>query len=119
MLARFDDLPDPGAIALTFRGEGAYFSLILARRGDAVFAYENNCPHAGYPLQRADGRVLLQDARYLVCNAHGASFLLDTGACAGGPCNGEGLKPFAVELRDGVVLTPSRRDRDSDRGAGA
>lgn len=117
-LAYFNDLPDPGAVALSFQSDGAYFSLLIARRGDAVFGYENACPHAGYPLQRADGRVLVQDGRYLVCGAHGASFMLDTGACAGGPCNGEGLRPLAVEVREGAVLM-RRPDRHSDRGGGA
>jgi nitrite reductase/ring-hydroxylating ferredoxin subunit len=104
VLARLADLPDPGAAALTFHVAGAYFSILLARRGARVLAYENRCPHAGYPLQRADGRVLVQEGRYLVCGAHGASFMLDTGACAGGPCNGEPLAPLAIELCDGAVV---------------
>ena len=105
-LAWFGDVPDGGALVLSFQNEGAHFSLLIARHANTAFAYENVCPHAGYPLQRADGRVLAQEGRYLVCGAHGASFVLDTGACAGGPCNGAGLTPFAVEVRDGAVLRP-------------
>ncbi len=117
-LTRLEDVPDPGAVVLRFQSDGAHFSILITRRAHAVFAYENVCPHAGYPLQRADGRVLVQEGRYLVCGAHGASFVLDTGACAGGPCNGEGLTPLAVEVCEDSVLM-RRPDRHSDRGGGA
>jgi nitrite reductase/ring-hydroxylating ferredoxin subunit len=46
----------------------------------------------------------VQEGRYLVCGAHGASFALEDGACAGGPCNGDGLERIAVTVRDGVVV---------------
>lgn len=84
---------------------GKRVSLLLTRRGASVSAFLNRCPHAGYPLQRADGRVLVQERRYLVCGAHGASFDLTTGACAGGPCNGEGLTPVAVTVIGDDVVT--------------
>jgi nitrite reductase/ring-hydroxylating ferredoxin subunit len=80
-------------------------SLILTRRGESVRAFLNRCSHAAYPLQRADGRMLVQEGRFLVCGVHGASYTLDDGACAGGPCNGKGLTPVAIEHRDGVIYT--------------
>jgi nitrite reductase/ring-hydroxylating ferredoxin subunit len=119
-IARFDDLPDPGARAFDFAEGEARFSLILARQGAAVFAYENVCPHAFYPLDRPDGRVVMQSERYLVCTAHGASFAVETGACVGGPCNGEGLQPIAVTLTDGDVRMGAipRPDPGSDHRPG-
>ncbi|HWA00047.1 MAG TPA: Rieske (2Fe-2S) protein [Caulobacterales bacterium] len=103
LIARLEDLPDASARAFDFREGAAIFSLILARRGDEVFAYENECPHAGYPLERPDGRVLMQEGRFLVCSAHGASFQVEDGECAGGPCDGDALTPFAIVVRDGEV----------------
>lgn len=100
ILARVDELADPCAIVVH---TDEYVSLIVTRRGDAIAAFRNKCPHAGYPLQRADGRVVVQEGRYLVCAAHGASFGLSDGVCAGGPCNGDGLERVAVVVRDGVV----------------
>lgn len=117
-LASLDDVPEAGARAFYFESGAMRYSLLLARRGELVFAYENRCPHAGYPLERPDGRIVVQEQRFLVCTAHGASFVLDTGACAGGPCNGEGLTPIAVEARDGAVFMLPR-DPCSDRGGGA
>lgn len=99
-LARISDVPDGGAIVVT---ASSGKSILLARRGEQVFAYENRCAHAEYPLERADGAVTVQEGRYLVCAVHGASYALDTGACAGGPCNGKGLKRVAIEISGGVV----------------
>jgi len=104
VLARLADLADPCAIVAPVPGD-RYATLIVTRRGDLVAAFRNKCPHAGYPLQRADGRVVIQEGRYLVCGAHGASFALDTGACAGGPCNGDALQRVAIEVAGGLVRT--------------
>lgn len=104
-LARREDVPDAGAVVI-YAGEGdARVSLILTRQGEAIACFRNRCAHANYPLQRADGRIMVQDARYLVCAAHGASYALTDGACAGGPCNGEGLERIAIVVRDGLVFT--------------
>jgi nitrite reductase/ring-hydroxylating ferredoxin subunit len=104
-LARVDALADPCAIVVDIEHDGWRHSLILTRRGEAVAAFRNKCPHAGYPLQRADGRIVVQEGRYLVCGAHGASFVLDDGQCAGGPCNGDPLERVGVVVADGVVFT--------------
>jgi len=100
-LARRDDVPEAGALI----ADAAGVSLILTRRGDRVAAFVNRCTHADYPLQRADGRVIVQEGRYLVCAVHGASYALDDGACAGGPCNGRALTAVAVHVRDGVIFS--------------
>lgn len=102
-LARLADVPDASAIVV-YAGEGdARVSLILTRRGDRVSCFRNRCAHANYPLQRADGRIVVQEGLYMLCGAHGASYTLEDGACAGGPCNGAGLERIAVVVRDGMV----------------
>jgi nitrite reductase/ring-hydroxylating ferredoxin subunit len=103
-LARLEALPDPGAIVVRVSAEDAWGAVILTRRGDVVSAFRNKCPHAGYPLQHANGRVIVQEGRFIVCSAHGASYVLDSGACAGGPCNGDGLERIAIVVRDGAVF---------------
>jgi nitrite reductase/ring-hydroxylating ferredoxin subunit len=68
-----------------------------------VFAYLNQCPHAGGPLD-FEGQVLESSGRYLMCARHGAIFEPDTGKCVGGPCRGARLTPLAVhEKTDGSV----------------
>lgn len=105
LLARLEDVPDPGAIVVYAGEPDTRLSLIVARQGEAVSCFRNRCSHANYPLQRADGRIVVQEGRYMVCAAHGASYTLGEGACAGGPCNGAGLERIAVVVRDGDVFT--------------
>jgi nitrite reductase/ring-hydroxylating ferredoxin subunit len=104
-LARLDALPDPGAIVVRVAADDAWGAVILTRKGDTVSAFRNKCPHAGYPLQHVSGRVIVQEGRFLVCSAHGASYALDSGACAGGPCNGEGLQRIDIVVHAGKVMT--------------
>jgi nitrite reductase/ring-hydroxylating ferredoxin subunit len=69
----------------------------------AVYAYLNQCPHAGGPLD-FEGQVLESSGRFLMCARHGAIFEPDTGKCVGGPCRGARLTPLAVhEQADGSV----------------
>ena len=103
LLVRLDDVPDGGAVVRSFASGAAQFSVIIARKGSDAFAYENRCTHAAFPLERADGRVLVQEQRFLVCDVHGASYDMRNGACAGGPCTGA-LTPVAIEIVEGVVL---------------
>lgn len=102
-MARVDALADPCAIVVEPEHEGARVPLVITRRGAAIAAFRNKCPHAGYPLQRWDGRIVVQEGRYMVCGGHAASFELETGACAGGPCNGDGLERVAIVVTEGVV----------------
>lgn len=102
-LANLADIPEGGAIVLEFRAGEALFSLILARTGATVAAFENVCPHLGFPLERPDGRVVVIDGA-IVCAAHGACFGLLTGAMLGGPGPDRPLRSVAVDVRDGVVV---------------
>jgi nitrite reductase/ring-hydroxylating ferredoxin subunit len=104
-LAALGDVPEAGALVVTFEHAGERVSLILTRKEGVVHAFHNRCAHANSPLQRADGRVLVQEGRYLVCGAHGASYALESGACAGGPCNGRGLVRMPIIVREGAVFT--------------
>ncbi len=103
VLAQVDALPDPCAIVVMPDAATPYATIIVTRRGDHIAAFRNKCPHAGYPLQRADGRIVVQEGRYMMCSGHGASFTLEEGACAGGPCNGEPLERIAIVVRGGAV----------------
>lgn len=103
-LCRLDDIPDGGAIAADIDSATGGFSLILARRGDSVLAYHNECPHAGRRLDWSPGKFLIKDGN-VICAAHGATFELATGAALAGPCR-SGLVALPVHLRDGVVYLP-------------
>lgn len=79
--------------------------LIVLRRGDAVRAWLNVCPHAGRRLDWAPGQFLRSGDGHLVCAVHGATFELEHGECIAGPCRGESLRaiPLRVEGSDVYV----------------
>ncbi len=101
VLCRLEDIPDGDAIGVHVPSASGGFDLILLRSGNRVFAYHNECPHAGRNLDYAPGRFLVRDGR-IICAVHGATFAVDSGACVGGPCR-NGLVAMPVEVRDGVV----------------
>ena len=101
-LCYLTDIPDQGVLALDSVWALAGADVLLARTDDHVSAFHNMCPHAGRRLDWAPGEFLLR-GRVLTCAAHGACFEVDTGACLGGPCRGEGLQAIAVDVRDGAV----------------
>ena len=104
LLARASDIANPGAMVVKLdaedpSGKDIWGAVLLTRSGDEIAAFHNRCPHAGYPLQHDDGGVRVQHGRFIVCGAHGASYELKTGACAGGPCNGGALTRIAIVVR--------------------
>jgi nitrite reductase/ring-hydroxylating ferredoxin subunit len=100
-LCRVEDIPDGDAIGVRVPSSSGGFELILLRLGERVFAYHNECPHAGRNLDYAPGRFLVRDAR-IICAVHGATFAVDSGACIGGPCR-NGLVAMPIEVVDGEV----------------
>jgi len=104
VLGRVDALPDPGAIVVVPHPDEPFVSILVTRKGETIAAFRNKCPHAGYPLQHSSGRVIVQEGRYMICTAHGASFGLISGECAGGPCNnGDALERIAIVIQGGVI----------------
>ncbi len=88
-------LPDPfppGARALGF-ADG--FQVLVFNVAGALYAVENNCPHAGGSL--AGGKL---EGQVLRCPSHGLKFDVVRGSVAGG--GGLQLRTFPVR-RDGSV----------------
>lgn len=100
-LCRLDDVPDGGATAVDVESSTGGFNLVLLRQGGRVFAYHNECPHAGRRLDWTPGKFLVKD-NVVICAAHGASFDVPSGRCLGGPCR-SGLVPMPVAVVDGDV----------------
>jgi nitrite reductase/ring-hydroxylating ferredoxin subunit len=104
-LCRLDAIPDGGATAVDVPSSTGGFSLILLRQGARVFAYHNECPHAGRRLEWAPGKFLIENGQ-LICAAHGASFFIESGHCYAGPCRGVGLAAVRVDVIDEEVRLP-------------
>lgn len=82
--------------------EQGFMSVLVIRRGDAVFVYHNHCPHAAATLDARGQSVLASDGLLLHCERHGAEFVTETGECVSGPCLGESLQalPFTLSAGD-------------------
>lgn len=102
-LVRLDALAEGAPVEAEAMVDGAPESLVVVRRGEAVRAWFNVCPHAGRRLDWAPGRFLLGKSGELVCPAHGASFDTASGECIAGPCRGQFLRAVDVAVEDGAV----------------
>lgn len=102
VLARFDEIPDKGAIVRDLREGEKLYSFVLARRGDVLAAYWNICPHAHVRMETFDGQLIVRMDRYLMCTLHGAMYDLGDGRCAAAPGGGD-LEKAPIELVDGEV----------------
>lgn len=73
-------------------------NLLAVRKYGQVHAYLNRCPHRGVQLQWQPDHFLDDSASLIRCAIHGALFLIDTGDCVAGPCEGQALQ--ALECRE-------------------
>lgn len=81
-------------------------SLFGVRRQGKVHLYRNRCPHRGIPLNWEADRFLDDSASLIHCAHHGALFVIDSGECVAGPCEGEWLEALGcLEDSQGIWLT--------------
>ena len=83
------------------RGES--LAAFVVRSEGVVRAYLNQCRHVPVELDWQPGRFFDDTGLYLICSTHGAMYRASDGACAGGPCRGQGLAALQVVETDGVV----------------
>lgn len=105
VICRLDEIAaDLGTYRLTwFEWDGPY-RVVVIRRGDRVYAYRNQCPHALAHLDHPPGDFFSLDRRHLECSFHGARFRIADGHCIAGPCKGRGLARFPIRVEDGLIL---------------
>ena len=90
--ASLEALRDKGRVL--FRRSGRQIALFDTPEG--VLACNNRCPHEGYPLREGS----LDDRCVVTCNWHNWKFDLKSGRNL---YDGEGLRIYPVEIRDGEV----------------
>ena len=101
VLCALDELADPGGRGFVVEGRAPMF---VIRRGDAVYGYENVCPHRGMPLDWKPDTFLTVDKTEIICATHGALFRIGDGECVAGPCPGARLTPVPVRVDGGLVM---------------
>ncbi|MDP9102760.1 MAG: Rieske (2Fe-2S) protein [Pseudomonadota bacterium] len=103
-LCRLDEIADPGSKGFSFWTGEMVFRGFVVRRGDEVKGWRDRCPHIGTPLTFGDDRYLTRDGAHLICVTHGALFRPEDGMCVAGPCAGQSLRAWPVQVRDGAVI---------------
>ncbi|MDE1164473.1 MAG: Rieske (2Fe-2S) protein [Pseudomonas sp.] len=78
--------------------EVAGANIFVVRREGQVYAYRNRCPHRGITLEWAPDAFLDASASLIQCAHHGALFLIESGDCVAGPCEGQALE--SLECRE-------------------
>lgn len=100
-----DDM-NPRGYWLAIRGENGEtqpWPIIIARKGNRFFGFENTCPHMGKRLDKTPGQFLDPEGNFMECGEHKAQFDVDTGECFIGPCQGKKLTPINLVIDDGDV----------------
>ncbi|MBF0126561.1 MAG: Rieske 2Fe-2S domain-containing protein [Magnetococcales bacterium] len=106
------DLPALGGKEFTLPTEDGPVRLVLLQHAGSVLAYINGCKHfTGTPLNpNGVGNFLHpQDPGLIRCGVHGALYHVATGACARGECDGAGLDPVLLEVREGAVFVAPQK----------
>lgn len=99
-LCHIDDITDPGAKGFAVKKGRRERLLFIVKKDGDVYAYENECPHAGINLEWQEDDFLDTDKALIQCSVHGALFKIENGDCMGGPCNGEGLTSINIQVDD-------------------
>ncbi|OZG70047.1 ferredoxin [Hahella sp. CCB-MM4] len=72
-------------------------NLFVIHHQGRYYAYLNQCPHLGIELEWMPDQFLDHARQFIHCATHGALFLIKTGKCISGPCQGQSLQPVTVE----------------------
>ena len=84
-------------------GEPKPWPIMITRKCNQFYGYENVCPHQGLRLDTTPGQFLDEDENFITCGNHRAQFDPDTGECFIGPCKGQNLTPITLVIDDGDV----------------
>ena len=71
--------------------------IFVVKFDDRLHAYRNKCPHLGIELEWLEDQFLDTEKRFIHCSTHGALFLIETGECVSGPCQGDYLSPVNID----------------------
>ncbi|PZQ94949.1 MAG: 2Fe-2S ferredoxin [Cereibacter sphaeroides] len=104
-LCPLDDMAEGSARNFVLQLRAGRFHGFVVRQDGMVYGYVDRCPHAGLPLAQRLDDYLTPRADLIVCSWHGALFRVEDGACVGGPCVGQALTRWAVEIRNDWIVT--------------
>lgn len=98
-LCKTTDINDPGSKGFEIKTGRKTTELFIVHKDGRFFAYIDSCPHTGAPLEWQQDQFLDLDGELIQCAIHDARFLIESGDCIAGPCQGERLEalPLLIE----------------------
>jgi nitrite reductase/ring-hydroxylating ferredoxin subunit len=97
-LCRAADIEEGRARGIDLEDQGQDTVFVVRSQG-VLRAWRNACPHIdGAPMAWRKDAYMSADGSRIVCHAHGAEFLPDTGLCVRGPCLGKRLSPVPIAV---------------------
>ncbi len=103
LICTTERLSEPGSYGFSIDHKGAKVDGFVVRRDGEFFAYRNDCPHTGSPLDWVEHQFLDLDKVFIQCATHDARFNIDDGECVFGPCQGESLEALSIMVDDGQI----------------
>lgn len=100
LLGRIDEFNEGEAYGIDLES----ISIVLLRKQDSFFVYENRCPHRGIRLEWQPNQFLDYERQFIQCAMHGALFRIEDGECIAGPCPGEMLKALSYRIEEGKLF---------------
>ena len=102
-----EDIPEEGGKEFFFGTGDKPFRMFVLRFEGGILAYVNACTHfIGTPLnpQNVGNFLDPKDPSLIVCGVHRSRFLVTTGACVSGDCEGIGLQKVPVQLQGAEII---------------
>lgn len=102
-------IPKGGAVGFVYEQDTRKFHGLVAEKQGKYYAYQNRCQHVSVTLDLEDDDFFSEDRKYFQCSLHGATYIIETGECIGGPCVGAFLKklPLKEQGSELIVEVPS------------
>ncbi len=101
-----DTIEEGQARGFDLDGEGEDKIFVVRSEGE-LRGWRNACPHInGAPMAWRKDAYLNAEGSRIVCHAHGAEFLPESGLCIRGPCVGKRLiaAPVTVDVSGDLVF---------------
>ena len=87
-----------------FERDGESLQGFVVRHEDSYYAYVNRCAHVTFSLDVGDGQVMDHEGKFILCWAHGARYLPETGECFMGPAVGRSLEALPIRVEEGTAV---------------
>jgi nitrite reductase/ring-hydroxylating ferredoxin subunit len=99
-ICKLSEISDPASRGFSVKKGDKDIEGFVVHQDGQFFAYLNQCPHTGAPLDWVEHQFLDADSALIQCAVHDARFDIQTGLCVSGPCAGDSLYQLEVEIRN-------------------